>query len=193
MSHQLSVNDTQRLTSAIVERGDIRAQLALQWVQTLERAARQLASAGGVMAVDTQTVFWIRLHGVLTEVGGWFDDVYDLGSRDRHVLATRGALHDLRAALDEDERLWLHYRRDTECHVWQESYELQLGGKGKLKEQRMFPLLGRTLHVDEIDRRLRALLRQHNWNEPAMAVAFATKLQARIATVLSAMLPLYVS
>ena len=97
-----------------------------------------------------------------------------------------------RAALDEDERLWLHYRRDTECHVWQESYELQLGGKGRLKEERKFSLLGgKTLHVDEIDRRLRALLRQYNVNEPAMAVAFATKLQPRIAAVLAAMLPLY--
>lgn len=192
MSQPLSTNDRQRLVTAITERAETRARLALQWVQILNRAVTRLTAAGGMEAVDTQTVFWIRLHGVLTEVGDWFEHTFSLGIRDRDIIAVRDAIRDLRAALDEDELLWVHYRRDTECHVWQESYELQRGGKGNLKEERKFALLGKTLHVDEIGRRLRALLRHHRVNEPAMAVVFATKLQPRIATVLSAMLPLYV-
>jgi hypothetical protein len=182
---------------AIAERGETRAQLALQSVQNLHRTASQLASlpvAMAAAAVDTQTVFWIRLHGVLTEVGDSYEYVCNLGSRDRDVLAVRDAIRALRAALDEDECLWVHYRRDTECHVWQDTYELGVGRRGGLREERRFALLGgKTLHVDEIDQRLRALLRSYDVNEPAMAVAFAKKLQTRIAMVLSAMLPLYVS
>jgi hypothetical protein len=194
MRHQYSTSDRERLVTAIADRGDTRAQRALGCVQILNRTASQLASLpAAAAAVDTQSVFWIRLHGVLTEVGDSYEHMCNLGSRDRDVLAVRDAIRDLRGSLDEDELLWVHYRRDTECHVWQESYELQ-GAKGRLKDERKFALLGgKTLQVDEIDRRLRAMVRKYNVDEPAIAVAFATKLQPRIAAVLSAMLPLYVS
>jgi hypothetical protein len=192
MSSQLSIDDRDRLRAAILDRGEIRAQLALQWVQNLSRVANELAAKGKATSADSQTVFWIRLFGVLVEIGESYEYLCNvIGSVDRDAVAVRDAIREARAALDEDERLWVHYQRDVECHVWQESYELGVGGKGKLKEQRYFALLGKTLHVDEIDKRSRALIRKYNVDDPVMAVAFGTKLAPRITKILNAMLPLY--
>lgn len=197
---ELSVDDRERLKNAIVERSEIRAQQALQWVRELYRVAGELSARGTAAGVDTQSIFWIRLHGVLVEVGENYEDSCKLMAEygvttlsiGRHTLAVRDAIRAIRDSMDEDERLWVHYRRDTECHVWQESYELSLRKKsGTLKEVRAFALLGKELHVDDIDKRARALLRKHGVNEPAMAVHFAKLVVSHVAKVLEAMRPLY--
>lgn len=72
---ELSVVDRERLRSAIVDRSEIRAQLAHQWVRELNRVAVEIATKGTVASADTMTVFWIRLHGVLVEVGGSYEDI----------------------------------------------------------------------------------------------------------------------
>jgi len=110
----------------------------------------------------------------------------------RAVLTVRDALRAVRAALDEDDCIWLHYRRDTECHVFQDAYDLSVRN-GKSKEQRRFELIEKTISVDEFDKRARAFLRKYNVNEPAIAVAFAKRLAPSIDAVLVAMEPLYES
>jgi hypothetical protein len=194
----LSPNEKARLKEAIFGRGEVRARLALQHVQILDRATNDLLVHARDTHPDTQTVFWIRLHGVLVEIGGFYESTGDLigpmlvrpGTTAAHALNVRDTIRAIRDALDEDERIWLHYRRDTECHVWPESYELGVRN-GKLKENRRFALIDQTIHVDEFDRRARAFLRKYNVNEPAIAAAFAKKLAPLISKLLVAMRPLY--
>ena len=112
----------------------------------------------------------------------------------RLTLTVRDTIRALRGALDDDERIWVQYRRDSVCHLVPESYEISAQkGKATLKEQRHFGLLGRALHVDEFDQRARALLRKYNVDEPAMAVAFAAKLAPLVSHLIAAMTPLYVA
>lgn len=196
---ELSADEKERLKSAIYERSEIRAKQALQWVQELNRTAGELTSRGTAAGVDTTTVFWIRLHGVLVEVGGSYEYTCkladDCGASSAKLAidsrVVRDAIRSMRDSMNEDELLWVHYRRDTECHVWQESYELGRKKNG-LKETRKFELLGgKELHVDDIDERARALLRKHGVNEPAMAVHFAKLIAPHAGHVLEAMRPLY--
>ncbi len=196
---QLSADEKERLKKAIYERSEVRARQALQWVQELVRAASELSARGTAAGVDTTTVFWIRLYGVLDEVGGSYERVCKLANdcgvgNSKLAIESRGvrdAIRAMRDSMSEDERLWVHYRRDTECHVWQESYELGRRKNG-LKETRKFDLLdGKELHVDDIDARARTLLRKHGVNEPELAVYFATLIAPHAMRVVEAMRPLY--
>lgn len=49
---ELSVVDRERLKSAIVDRSEIRAQLAHQWVRELNRVAVEIATKGTAAGAD---------------------------------------------------------------------------------------------------------------------------------------------
>lgn len=195
----LSATDEQRLKTAIYNRSDDHAHQALQWVQELARVTREVSAQGSAAHADTRTVFWIRLLGVLVEVGDFYEYTVKLAddcgagatrlATDARVV--RDAIRAVRDSMDEDERLWLHYRRDVECHVWQQSYELSRKKNG-LKEKRGFALLGgKELTVDDFDQRSTALFRKHGRSEPAIAAHFAKLLVPGIEHVLDAMRRLY--
>lgn len=191
----LSAPDTQRLKDAIYERSEIRAHQARQWVSELVRVSGTIAAQGTAAGADTITAFWIRLFGVLSEVGESYEYVCkladDCGASDtplaRDGRMVRDALRAMRDSMDEDELIWLHYRRDCECHVWQKSYELGRTKNG-LKEKRGFDLLGgKELTVDDFAKRASAMLRKHGVNEPAMAVHFAKLVLPHAARVFEAL------
>jgi hypothetical protein len=195
---ELSAVDRERLRAAIADRGDIHAQQALQWVQELHRTSSELAAHGTAAHADTRTVFWIRLLGVLVEVGESYEYLCKLADDSgagatplaTDARAVRDAIRATIGSMDEDQRMWLHYRRDVECHVWQSSYELNRGKNG-LKETRYFALLGKEMHVDEFDTRARTLLRVFGVDEPALAAHFAKVVAPHVAMILEAMRPLY--
>jgi hypothetical protein len=138
------------------------------WVQELDRTTRTLAVHGKAAGPDAMTVFWIKLHGTLVEVGnnyeylcGLMGPVTPTSSRDiRDAHAVRAEITEMRNALNEDQLMWVHYRRDVECHVWQTLYDLRVKDK-KVQDHRKFELLGgRKMHVDEFNKRASALLRK---------------------------------
>ena len=197
---ELSVEDKNRFIAAVEDRSEIRARLKFGGAQYLQRVVTQLVRDGKNTLPETQDMFWVKLYAVLDELHA---DYEYLGERigpqpknetSRLTLAVRNTIRALHGALDDDERIWVQYRRDSVCHLVPESYDLSAQkGKGTLKEQRHFSLIGQTLHVDEFDRRARALLRKYNVDEAAMAVAFATKLAPLLTQLVVAMSPLYVS
>jgi hypothetical protein len=195
----LTQDEKERLTKAIFDHGDIRARLSLQWVQQLAYLSDKLAHEQSLPLPETQTAFWIRLHGVLVDLYKYYDDCHTLLAGDpslppsqiaHEVAQIRAELKAARDAFDDDEKIWIHYRRDTECHIWQDSYELTIH-KGKLKEHRTIALLGTVLRIDEINRRSRTLLQKHRIDEAQMAVDFAAKVRPAVARTLVALAPLY--
>ena len=188
---RLAPPDQQRLQDAIEDRSESRAHLARQWVRELGRTAEQVARDGSDSAVDTRSVFWIRLYDTLATLGEHYAFAAELGSR--LAVSVRDAIAAAAGSLTDDERLYLHYRRDVECHVWQTYYELRSDSANKkLVEYRQFALLcGQRIHVDEFDRRASALLRTYHCDETRIAVAFARRLLPFIEGILNAMRPLY--
>lgn len=196
---ELSDEDKARVWLAISERSEVKAQQLFNWVQELDRTARTLATHGKAAGVDTMTAFWIKLHGTLVEVARYYNDMCEMmnpltptSSRNvKDAHAVRAAIIAMRDALDEEQLIWVHYRRDVECHVWQTLYDLRVKD-GKVQDHRKFDLLGgKRLHVDEFSKRARALLRQHKVDEPAMAVHFAQIVQPHAAALIEALRPLY--
>ena len=188
----LSPADEQRLRDAIKERSPIRAKQALQWVAQLDRVTRDLRASGTETHPDTVAAFWVKLYALLDEIGGEYESVcahYDRigASTDRDAIVARivrDSIRDVKAAMDEDELMWLNYRRDVESHVWQDGYELSRKKNG-LKETREFDLIGKRMTHEEFDKRARALLRKHHVNEPAMAVHFAMLVAPHVAQVVA--------
>jgi hypothetical protein len=162
----------------------------------LNRVTTEVVAHGRDVSGDTEMAFWIRLCQMLLELGAKYEFLGELlgpqphNAMCRDTLAVRDAIRAVRDALDEDERIYLQYRRDTMCHIWQDSYELN-ARNGKLKEQRSFSLIGQPLHVDEFDRRVRAFLLKHGVDETRIAVEFARRLAPLIGRLLASMLPLY--
>jgi hypothetical protein len=196
---ELPQEEKERLKKAIVDRGPTHARQALQWVQELNRTAGDLSRRGEAAGVDVMSTFWIKLYGVLDEIGGSYaffvkycEDIGAGASKMAIDARTmRDAIVAVRDSMSEDELIWLSYRRDVECHVWQDSYELNKRGD-KLKERRGFSLLGdKVLHVDDFDQRASAFIRKHNVDEKAIAVHFAKLVAPHAARVLELLLPMH--
>ena len=192
---ELSFDDKVRLFDAISRRSDTKAFLAFQWVQHLERVTRSVCTHRFETPSDTLAGFWIRLHGLLIELGAHYDYMGTLigfqpcRADNRQALIVRDSIRTLRNALDADEAIYLHYRRDSLCHVWQESYDLS-AKNGKIKERRHFTLL-EALTFDEFDRRVRAFLVKHRNDETGITVMLAERVAPLIESTLAAMVRLY--
>jgi hypothetical protein len=196
---ELSEADKVEMWFAISDRAETKAQQMWNWVQELNRTAVTVAALGKAAGVDTITAFWIKLHGTLVEIGRYYEDMCSrmnpltpTASRNvKDVHAVKAAITAMRDSLDEDRLIWVHYRRDVECHVWQTLYERRVH-KGKIDRHREFALLGgKRLHVDEFSKRARALLRKYRVDEPLMAVHFAQIVAPHTAAVVDAMRPLF--
>lgn len=196
----LSPQDTAKLTLAVADRFKDKAVRPLLWVRDLRRAAAILASGQG--NCDTATTFWLRLFACLHELiphYGWVLELFQgvvppeqLTGDARLSADCHAALVALLELFDENERLYLHYRRDTEGHIWQDSYELSRHQtKAKLIEERNYSLLGRKLAHDDVEKRLRSVIRRHR-NELAIAVAFAQRVMPQLDVVVNTIARMYV-
>lgn len=92
---------------------------------------------------------------------------------------------------DENERLYIHYRRDTEGRVWQESYELSRHrNKAKLVEERAYIPARRAQARARRRREAAAVLIRRHRNE--LAVAFAQRAMLQIEDVVTTIERMYV-
>jgi hypothetical protein len=196
----LTSQDAARLTLAVADRFKDKSMRPLLWVRDLHRAAEILGSGGE--NCDTATTFWLRLFASLDELiphYGWVLELFQGVVPPEQLTGDARLSADCHAALvallnlfDENERLYIHYRRDTEGHVWQDSYELSRHQtKAKLIEERNYGLLGRKLAHDDVEKRLRSVYRRHR-NELAIAVAFAQRAMPQIEEVVTTIERMYV-
>lgn len=180
---------------------DIEGRLKCQWVENLAELVQTLAHDGEVAPWPFMSVFWTRVHGVISEMrSDWLTNfrqwgvdpatrVPNPGSPLELALETFRRIEAVRDQLTEDELIYADYRRQTEGHPTQSSYSVRWsrGNGGQVVDRRGIPSLGREFTVAELDAAVRRVLHAHRVNEPAIAVAFARKVRERLAPLVETM------
>jgi hypothetical protein len=176
-----------RYLNASAHQPDTNARLKRQWIESfweLVQALHHETPPGPFLGM-----FWIRLHGVLCDLRSeWLKLFQSVGVNPAtHVpnnaslleiaLSSFRAMEAIRQALSEDELIYADYRRHTECHPTQSSYDVRWSQRaGGILERHGVPALGREYTVTELDAAIRRVLAAHP-TEAAIAVAFARRIQ----------------
>jgi hypothetical protein len=176
----LSVADQRRLRHDIRDHADIMAPQMAGWIRDAVRVSRQVAFGN----TDLIPVFWIRLYGVLADigdkVGGQIEMVIAAGVPLRELGPLNQALMALVAVFTKDELIFLQYLRHVQCHPLQDAYRLKLTAKG-LKDEVKHRLLGDTKTLEETNAAIRRVHRRFGIDEDAIAADFAKRSYERLA------------
>jgi hypothetical protein len=183
----------------------IESQQRFNWVANLVEIVEVLATHGEGAPWPYFSVFWIRLHGLISEMNcEWKASVRPLGPDTEtpapgSLLAKRIELlqevERVVAFFTEDELIYADYRRQTEGHPIQSSYAVRWshGNGGQVLDRRGIPSMGgKEFTVAELDAAVRRVLRPFTLarglpNESAIAVAYARRLQGRLGPVVAIM------
>jgi hypothetical protein len=144
----------------------------VRWVgETLAITAR-VASSG---QSELLPVFWIRLYGLLTDVADFValsaEQSYDglcmfPQARSRTVRSKLPtALHRLKAEFEEDELLYIEYRRHAECDPFQAKYRPRRLPHGAVAHVPSVLLDGRPITVEAARAAFDKLLALHGREE----------------------------
>ena len=186
-------------------RGDytIESRQRYNWVSNLTEIIDEIERHGLETPWPYFSVFWTRLHGLISEMRGeWLNDLREAGVDVATHIPNAGSLLEGRLALvraveavlavfTDDERIYADYRRQTEGHPTQRSYAVRWNRKtGQVNDQRTVPTVGRSFTVDELDEAVRRVFAQHPNvsgmpNEAAIAVAFARRVRDPLRPVLA--------
>lgn len=128
----------------------------LGWATELAQVSARLAS--GRPSPSDLPLFWIRLHGMLAEMAPTPWAPYPPENEiQRRLVAldaeTRKRYDAIRAAVTDDEIIYVDYRRTLEAHCYANSYFLRSKGKGeavRLIRSRFVTALDRECPLTEI-------------------------------------------
>ena len=195
----LSARDKARLFEDIqAKSGDVHAAQGGQWIREAHYYTQKIAAEGAAASPESRSLFWIRLSGLqevrdrvekqLKSFQEMMRDDPATEERLRPVYAEPArrlleSIDALWATLKDDELLYLLYRRDTECHPWQDSYRLRIGKEGLRDERTVF---GRKWKIEELDNALGKVLRSYGVDEVALAVDFSRRVSPAMGQVLEA-------
>lgn len=156
----------------------------LEWVEQLGALANEIV--GSRADWRARELFWIRLFGVLDELGGGYaqqvavvgDDRPAEGTLRWWLLMLHSCASSILKPLLESEVIVVDWLRQRAAHVRQRGYGLQLQrDKTTVKERRGIELLGnKAFTIDELDAARESVLSQHGDDEVAMQVALARKM-----------------
>ena len=139
------------------------------------------------MDVDWRTLdlFWIRVFGVLRELGEQYTQtVRELGPEragegplPQWARTLYGTAAEILSPLRNEEVIVIDWLRHHAAHVFQRGYALRLV-KGKVKEGRGIELLGRKIDcsIDETDAARASVLREYHDDKTTMQLAIARKM-----------------
>jgi hypothetical protein len=165
---------------------DANARLQCQWVENLAQIVETLGREGEHAAWPYMGLFWIRLHGLLTEIRSRHATAFKMAGIDpathvpnrrsllEHAIAEWRAVEPVRQTFTDDELIYADYRRHTEGHPTQRSYDVRLN-RGRVNDQHGVRALGREFTVAELTAAILRVLAAHP-SENAIAVAFARRI-----------------
>jgi hypothetical protein len=166
---------------------DTNAQLRCQWVENLAQIVETLYREGGAAPWPYMAVFWLRLHGLLTEIRSGHTTAFQTGGIDpatyvpnkgsllEYAVVEWRAIEPVRQAFTEDELIYADYRRHTEGHPTQRSYDVRMNRR-QINDRHGVPALGREFTIAELNAAILRVLAAHP-NESAIAVAFARRIR----------------
>jgi hypothetical protein len=143
--------------------------LERQWVRNLHAVCEALrggeADPDGLFA----QAFWIGLYGVLVELRQRFrnapetkEQLQKLGKSHPFITASAAvfeACEAIRAALSDEEIVFVTYMRQIHAHIYQDGFEYaiergnpQQNQPGAIRDKQMIPILRRHVAVDDAHR-----------------------------------------
>jgi hypothetical protein len=198
----IPLGELARLRLAVEEQAPVRAHQAKKWTGTLAYIAQRIAELGDKSDEAHHALFWIRLQQVLAELLPYCEESrsvheqFGLHERAKLFAVVVDRCRDLAGLFSEDELMWMQYRRDTEGHIWQESYEIgvkELAKGSKIKESRRYEVIDKVVNVEDAMTRMRVLLRKYGNTIDAMetgiAVDFAKRCVAATPSLWEALVP----
>jgi hypothetical protein len=188
---ELSADEKARLFSDILRNSRIIGHQMADWIRDTARVTQLVANSN----TDLIPIFWIRLYGVLADVADQIDKVCDNPEHARQILAThefaaalrvRNAITNIASVFNEDELVYLQYRRHVECHPLQNAYRIRVAGKA-FQDSVHHRLLDKAMTVEDSDAACVRLFAKHGLSESRVAINFAQRvLQAVLELQLAA-------
>jgi hypothetical protein len=159
------------------------------WVSETLHAAERVAGVGMGDGVEVLPLFWIRLYGVLTDVADFVSlslgvtveqagdglCMFPLAREQRALSPLPMAMEQLRALLDEDDLLYVEYRRHVECEPFQTKYRARRGRHGTGHVPSVL-LDGRPVTIEQAEAAFERLFLRHAASEDRIGVELARRL-----------------
>ena len=130
-------------------------------------------------------LFWIRLHGLLSEFTDDIESKHKLAKRSRYepvVGAAAGALRQLRGSLADEDIVVADWCRQRAAHVFQKGYSLQLQQTKRgqvVKDSYLVRVLGQQLPIELADDIIARVMTEDG-HHCAAAVRIAKKLAPHV-------------
>lgn len=191
----LPLGEISRLLEDMSKHAELDVLLADRWISSLQNQSKALLRGG---ASPEASLFWIRLHGAIAELPLTFVKSAELlshappslfqqmhstasGSHAATTLGLRWRVHmaatELASPLDENELIYLEWRRHVEAHLLQGAYRLRLRvGKNALLETLEIKVLGIRKSTVEIWEAIRMVQQKSGVDDRQVAEHFARKL-----------------
>jgi hypothetical protein len=184
---------------------DVNGRLKCYWVNDLAEMAEALSRPGDAAPWPFRAAFWIRLHGVISDLRlecialfrsfGIDPATYqpNPGSDLSLALEEFRCIEALRQQFSEDELIYADYLRQTNGHPTQAQYAARWSNAngGQINDRRNISTIGREFTVAELDDAIRRVLFANRVegaiNEDAIATAFAGRIRGVIGPLVAVM------
>ena len=192
--------DQRRVADDISKRAQDKANQQLLWADEFVALSDLLAACEpGRPPWPAVRLFWVRLHGVVTELIENHRSTVDLakgmtrreiaGSLIRFSVAIFDAATAALAVLEEPEVVVADYLRQRAVHLRQDSYVVR-AKKGGVRDTRRIEHLGKDFTIEEVDRMRDEILRLHG-SEARFACHLAVKVRPAAVALLEALRALH--
>lgn len=193
--------ERRRVADDVLKRGLDNARQQLSWVGDLLALADSLIAAGLTpIPWPFLGMFWIRLHGVMTElveenrlgadIAATLNERQLIRSLSKFSLALFTDGRAMLATLDEQEAVVADYLRQRSAHMRQDAYSLKEMGNGAVRDTRRIAHLEKTFTIEDVDRMRADVLRTHG-SEAAFAHHVAVKVRPAAARMFATLQELH--
>jgi hypothetical protein len=165
------------------------------WVAVAESVTAKVAACATTM-IEEEIVFIVRLSGVLSDLRGRFSgptpaDIMAHADarallREEHRMRVVDAIAGAYAALDEDELLWLEFRRHEQSHPILDGYRPKANDGDRWDKWESKILDRKVLPIADVMQRCTALEKTHG-GFPLVARAIARKVLPHLTALVPAM------
>lgn len=189
-----------RFFSQSSKRYELNAYLDTRWAIGLSEIVDVLDKHGGAAPWAFISLFWVRLHGVLSDIREGRTEFHRTLGIDpaTHVpgrssadfsVAALLAIEAMRSKFSDDELIYAEYRRHSESHPRQDAFELRWQGKSKktLIDELSIKAVGRTFSFAEMNAAMGRVMRPYHFDEGAIAVAYARRIRPLLPALVEAL------